>query len=96
MIQTNAVGVGEAFSLAKEKTFQAIVTGTGAVSATVDIEVSVFGGSDPVNWQRLATIELSGNDSDSDGFEDTTAWPLSRANVVKLSVGASVLVGAGD
>ncbi len=63
--------------------FQAIVTGTGAVTATVDIEMS----NDGVNVVDTAagTITLSGTTSHSDGFTTNSPWKYVRANVTAIS-----------
>ena len=63
-------------------TFQATVTGTGAVSATVVVEVS----NDESNWLALATITLSGTDSSSDGFaQDRVPWSVIRGRIAAIS-----------
>jgi hypothetical protein len=71
-------------------TFQATVVGTGAVSATVAIEVSndaLF-----VVSTVAGTITLSGTTSSSDGFTTQHApWKFVRANVTAISgTGATV------
>ena len=60
---------------------QAIVTGVGAVTATVNIEVS----NDNVNFLVLATITLSGTTSATDGFASQAQWNFVRANVTAIS-----------
>lgn len=71
------------------RTYQATVTGTGAVTATVLIEVS----NDGTNWFTQATISLSGTDSDTDGAALEANWPFVRANISAISgTGASVVV----
>lgn len=76
-------------------TFQATVVGTGAVTATVDIEVS----NDGTYWADTAagTITLSGTTSHSDGFTTTSApWKYVRANVTAVTgTGATVTVSMG-
>lgn len=76
-------------------TFQATVAGTGAVEATVDIEVS----NDKVNVidTVAGTITLSGTTSHSDGFTTQHApWKYVRANVTAISgTGAAVSVLMG-
>ena|ERR1044072_3596879 len=81
-------------------TFQAVVEGSGAVSATVDIEVTnqVDVTGTPVNWcaTPMGTITLSGTTSDSDGFTTAAPWKYVRANVTAISgTGASVDVLMG-
>jgi hypothetical protein len=75
-------------------TFQAIVTGTGTVSATVAIQVSneaaTFNG-DKSNWITLGTISLSGTTTSTDGFTTTAPWRYVRANVTAVAgTGATV------
>ena len=65
-------------------TFQAVVVGTGAVTATVTIEVS----NDALYALSTVagTITLSGTTSNSDGFTTTDApWKYVRANVTAVS-----------
>ena len=63
--------------------YQATVTGTGAVSATVAVEVS----NDGQNWLNIGTITLSGTDSGSDGFAVGFGckYNFSRGNVTAIS-----------
>ena len=75
-------------------TFQATVTGTGAVTATVLIE----GSNDGVYWcsTPLATITLSGTTSSSDGFTTQAPWKFIRANATSISgTGANIQVYMG-
>ena len=71
-------------------TFQATVTGTGAVTATVDIEVSNAGVN--VVDTVAGTITLSGTTTHSDGFTTQhSPWKFVRANVTAITgTGASV------
>ena len=64
-------------------TFQAVLTGTGAVTATVTIEVS----NDGTNWGAtvMGTITLSGTNAVSDGFTTVAPWRFVRANVTAIS-----------
>lgn len=74
------------------KTFQAVVEGEGAVSATVLIECS----NDDEHWMELGSIALTGTASDTDGFESSAAWAYHRANVTAISgTGAAVTVKMG-
>jgi hypothetical protein len=72
------------FKNSPETTFQATVSGTGAVTATVAIEFS----NDGVNALSTVagTITLSGTTVDSDGFTTTSApWKYARAVVSAIS-----------
>lgn len=64
-------------------TFQAVVSGTGAVTATVNIEAS----NDGVNWcsTALGTITLSGTTSVSDGITTVCPWKYVRAILTNLT-----------
>ena len=75
-------------------TFQATVTGTGAVTGTVVIDVS----NDGVNavGTAMGTITLSGTTSSSDGFTTVCPWQWCRARVTAISgTGASIDVNIG-
>lgn len=80
-----ATGAGGTVSLLHadrhSKSFTATVTGTGAVSATVNIEVSLNGTS----WLTVGTITLSGTTSATDGFAHDAPWAYYRANCTALS-----------
>ena len=68
---------------------QATVVGTGAVAATVNIEVS----NDNVNFLVLGTVALTGTTSASDGFASQAQWGYIRANITAISgTGAAVSV----
>lgn len=75
-------------------TFQANVTGTGAVTATVVIDVS----NDGTYWCStvMGTITLSGTTSSTDGFTSAAPWKFVRARVTAISgTGATVQVYMG-
>ncbi len=75
------------------RTYQATVTGTGAISATVVVECS----NDQVGWLPLGTITLSGTNSASDGFPSQTMWRHVRARCSAISgTGAIVKVTMGS
>lgn len=61
--------------------FQATVVGTGAVTATVKVQVSLNG----THWLDLATITLSGTTSASDGVVAEGPWSQIRGNVTAVS-----------
>ena len=74
-------------------TFQATVTGSGTVSATVAIEVS----NDGDNFITLGTITLSGTTTATDGFASAANWAVVRANCTAISgtnAALSVVMGA--
>lgn len=74
------------------RTFQATVSGTGAVSATVVIE----GSNDGTNFLTLGTITLTGTTSASDGFASTAPWQYVRARLTAISgTGAAVSAQMG-
>jgi hypothetical protein len=73
--------------------YQATVSGTGAVSASVVIEVS----NDNVGWlsDSSSTLSLSGTTVASAGLVATSTWAYVRARVTAISgTGASVTVTA--
>lgn len=75
------------------RTYQAIVTGTGAVTATVIIEGSNDSQATEANvqWVTLGTITLSGTTTDTDGFGSVLPWLLTRARLTAISgTGATV------
>lgn len=93
ILSATATGVGAAFDQQDNMaTFQAIVTGTGSVSATIDIEVS----NNNVNWLVLQTLTLSGTTSATDGIASNAPWGYVRAEVTAISgTGATVNVLMG-
>ncbi len=69
------------------KTFQATVHGTGAVTATVVVEVS----NDALYWVNLATITLSGTTSATDGFASSAEWLYMRERITAITgTGATI------
>jgi len=84
----SATGAGGKVPIVKKgdssATFQATVNGSsGAVTATVDIEVSNNG----VDWITMATISLATGapTPDSDGFASNASWLFVRANLTSIS-----------
>lgn len=76
------VGVGHHINTgAAKRTFQGVAEGTGAVSASVDIEVSNNG----IDFLLLGTLELSGTTRATDGFVSDAPWRYARANVTSIS-----------
>jgi hypothetical protein len=80
-------------------TFQAIINGTGTVSATVTIQVSneeATGQGTNSNWISMGTISLSGTTTATDGFNTICPWRFVRAVVSSISgTGATVQVIMG-
>jgi len=87
-----ATGAGAAKTFSHSipyRTCQATVSGTGAVTASVNIEVS----NDNVGWILAGTIALSGTTTATDGFTIQATWLNIRANVTALTgTGAAVTV----
>ena len=88
---TSTTAVAASSSIYKESpysSFQAIVTGTGAVTAAIDIQVSnetdTFNGV-KANWITIGTISLSGTTTATDGFTTVCPWRYVRANVTARS-----------
>lgn len=90
LLNATATGAGSAFTVQSAPvSIQATVSGTGAVSATVVIQVS----NDGANWITMGTIILAGTTSNSDGFTAMANWALVRANLTAVSgTGATVVV----
>lgn len=81
-VTSTATGDSVQSSLEKaRRTFQATVSGTGAVSATVVVQVS----NDNSNFLDLGTITLSGTTSASDGFVSEAPWVFVRGKVTAIS-----------
>ena len=73
-------------------TVQAVVSGTGAVSATVNIQVS----NDGTNFLTLGTLTLSGTTSATQGLALNAHWVYIRGNISAISgTGAAVTVTMG-
>lgn len=71
-------GTGASFSdLNVGGAFQAVITGTGAVACTVNIQASI----DSANWINLGSITLSGTTTATDGFASLGGWVFYRATV---------------
>lgn len=74
--------VADSFTYPGTKSIQASVDGTGAVTATVVIDVS----NDGVHWiLAVATITLSGTSTDSDGFLLDAPWTYVRARLTAIT-----------
>jgi P pilus assembly chaperone PapD len=94
LIDASTVTVTSAIHRINElnRTFQATVAGTGAVSATVVIDVS----NDGNYWITAATLSLSGTTSATDGFASTATWPFTRSRITAISgTNAAVTVSVG-
>lgn len=92
LVSATATSTGDwQFKDAPQTSFQATVTGTGAVTATVVIDVS--NDATYAVATALGTITLSGTTSDSDGFTTNAPWKYVRARVTAISgTGATVNV----
>lgn len=73
------------------KVYQAVVTGTGAVTATVLIQGSLD--ATIHGWITIGTITLSGTTTATDAFVTNTSWPFIRGNVSAVTgTGATIYV----
>lgn len=70
------------------RTLSARVEGAGAVSAEITFEGST--NSNSGHWETIASLSLSGTDSDSDAVSVTSTWPNVRAHVTDMTHGAVV------
>jgi hypothetical protein len=80
-------------------TFQAIVTGTGTVGATVVMQGTnqddTFNGI-KTNWVTINTFTLTGTTTATDGSTSVSTWRYVRANITAISgTGATVEVLMG-
>lgn len=92
-VTSNTTG-GREYKDSPYSTYQAVVTGTGAVTATVN----VYGSNDGVNFNTtaLGTITLSGTTSAADGFTSVAPWKYIRAVLTNLTgTGAACYVLQG-
>lgn len=89
-----STGAGSAFVLGNaQAAFQASVVGTGAQTATVNIEVSNEPRGSSQLWVVMGTITLSGTTSATDGFVCDAPWRFVRGNLTAVSgTGATVTV----
>lgn len=88
MSAKTTTGAGSSFPLNNQytkenKTFQIAVAGSGAVTATVAIEVS----NDDVTYvsDAYSTVSLSGTTSAAKGLVMDANWQYVRANVTAIS-----------
>lgn len=92
-VTTTSTGAG-IYKDSPYATFQANVVGTGAVTATIVLDVS----NDNTYWVAtpLGTITLSGTTNATDGFTTEAPWKYVRARVTAISgTGATVTVYMG-
>lgn len=72
--------------------FQAILTGTGALTADIRIE----GSNNGIHWIELMSFAMSGNASVTDGGVTDASWAWVRARIESISgTGASATVIRG-
>lgn len=93
-VTTTATGTG--FDLSgvtnDERNFVVYLAGTGAVTATVILEVS----NNNTHWGDLATFTLSGTGSDTEVYVSDEAWQYVRGRVSAISgTGAAVTMTMG-
>jgi hypothetical protein len=96
MSAKTSTGLSDVFTIHPEhRTFHAKVVGTGAVTATVIVQVS----NDGTTWIDATVsphIDLSGTTSDADGFTMLAKWGYVRVNLSAISgTGAAVTVTLG-
>jgi len=87
-VEMPVAGSSENEPIDPDKAFMASVAGTGAVTASVNIEVT----NDPtVGWIVLATLALTGTTLAFAGQLAKASWPWVRGNVTALTgTGAAV------
>jgi hypothetical protein len=60
---------------------QGVVTGTGAVTATIAVQ----GSNDGVHWELIGTLTLTADDADSDSLGIDYPWYALRADLTNLT-----------
>lgn len=97
MLNTGVVATGDRISdKPLNRTYQATVRGTGAVSATVLIEVTNETPNGLESWVLLGTMNLAGTDVASAGFPSQTAWRHTRAKCTAISANSNLKVNMGS
>ena len=84
MFNGTAVATGSSFNtsgLKPNRTFHLTVTGTGAVSATANVQVS----NDDTNWMTVGTLTASGTTAASDGLVIEACWLNMRIDLTAIS-----------
>ena len=76
-----AGAVGGQVDMGDEITFQAILTGTGAITASVDIEGSLDG----TNWLTIANIAMTGDTKVVGGFMLDESWIYVSATLATIT-----------
>jgi hypothetical protein len=92
-VTSNTTGERE-YKDSPTSTFQAVVSGTGSVTATVNI----YGSNDGTNFATtaLGTITLSGTTTANNGFTSVSSWKYVRADLTNLTgTGAACYVLMG-
>lgn len=83
---TSGAGTGESHGPGPEsrpgRTWHCLLEGTGALTATVLVEVSNDGGS---TWITHVTFTMAGTTSAVDGVATEAAWQLFRARTTAIS-----------
>lgn len=75
------------------RTVEITVAGTGAVSTTVQVQIS----NDESNWINLTTLTVAGTTTATDGAAMDAAWRYMRLNITALSgTGAAVTAIVGS
>lgn len=96
---TSVQGSNPTYAEAVRTSFQALLTGTGAVVATIQIlgtldEQTALGSLQ--NWLTIGTINLNGTNTTTDGFTIAAPWRAFKANVTVLTgTGATCTVLMG-
>jgi hypothetical protein len=84
----------------KDTTYEATVTGTGALTATATVNATnddaKAAGTDTSPWVQLGVITLSGTNSAAGGFATSAAWKWVQVVVTNLTgTGATLKVNQG-
>ena len=76
-----AYALSDDFAVHPSITAQGVVTGTGAVTATVEIEGSL----DNTNWFPISTLSLTGTTTDTKHSVDTVNAAFIRADLTAIT-----------
>ncbi len=78
---TEAAVGGATASACSKRSIQAVLSGSGSVDAVVEVQ----GSNDGVNYETLATISLSGTDSDHDACVLDSPWEWIQAELTSIN-----------
>lgn len=82
ILDSTSAGQGAVYTVEQsDRAVQVVLTGTGELTATVKVEVSLNG----EHFIELATLTLAGENSAVDGFASTAPWRYVRASITQIA-----------